>query len=130
MLIGGFAVTNRSNGLRTLPGTLGHFRHYWWANDVDALNNNASIALNQWFMISASYDGITRKIIVNTIEVASDTPPPVLNVSSANINVAADLPGSSEFLQGDIAIACFYNRALPLPDIKQNFDANRARFGL
>jgi hypothetical protein len=130
MLIGGFGVTNRSNGLRTLPVQTGHFRHYWWANDVDALNNNASIALNQWFMISASYDGTTRKIIVNTIEVASDTPSPVLNVTSANINVAADLPGSSEFLQGDIAIARIYNRALSAAEIQQNFDAEKARFGL
>jgi hypothetical protein len=31
---------------------------------------------------------------------------------------------------GAIAITHVYNRALPLPDIEQNFGANRARFGL
>jgi hypothetical protein len=81
-------------------------------------------------MISASFDGTTRKITVNTIDVASDTPGSSHNVTSSNINVAATSLSLSEYLQGDIAIARIYNQALSAAEITQNFDAQKARFGL
>jgi hypothetical protein len=130
MSIGGFGTGNQSNALRTLPGTLGHLLHYWWANDLNATNNTGSISLDTWFMISASFDGTTRKITVNTIDVASDTPGSSHNVTSSNINVAATSLSLSEYLQGDIAIARIYNQALSAAEITQNFDAQKARFGL
>lgn len=130
MSIGEFGSNNQSNALRTLPGTLGHLTHYWWANDLDAANNTGSISLNTWFMISASFDGTTRKITINTIDVASDTPGSSHNVISSNINVAATSLSLSEYLQGDIAIARIYNRALSASEITQNLNANRSRFGI
>lgn len=130
--IGGSGTTNRSNALRTGSavggGGVGRFLHYWWANDLEADNNNASLALNTWFMITANFDGTTRHILANTTQVASDTPGSGHNVTSNTINVGTG--AVLEPLQGDIAIARVYNRALSASEISQNFDANRARFGL
>jgi hypothetical protein len=49
-------------------------------------------------------------------------------VTSSRINVASGVV--LESLQGDIAIARIYNRALSAAEITQNYDANRGRFGL
>ena len=130
--VGGSGTTNRSNALRTGTlvggGGVGRFSHYWWTNDLEADNNNASLALNTWFMITANFDGTTRRILANTTQVANDTPGSGHNVTSSTINVGTS--AVLEHLQGDIAIARVYNRALSASEVTQNFDANRARFGL
>jgi hypothetical protein len=130
--IGGSGATNQSNALRTGVnvggGGVGRFSHYWWANDLEADNNNASLALNTWFMITANFDGTTRRIFANTTQVASDTPGNGHNVTSSRINVASGVV--LESLQGDIAIARIYNRALSASEVLQNFNTNRGRFGL
>jgi hypothetical protein len=62
MQIGTAGVTNRSNGIRTFNQTVGHFNHFWWANDIIVSNNNASLSTNVWFMLTVSFDLTTRKI--------------------------------------------------------------------
>ncbi|MCA3339778.1 MAG: hypothetical protein INF90_14765, partial [Roseomonas sp.] len=132
--IGGYGASNRSNALRTGGslggGGVGRFLHYWWANDLEADNNNASLSLNTWFMITAAFDGVTRRLFANTTEVASDTPGSGHNVTSSTIQLALTHISSGEYLQGDMAIARIYNRALFAYEVSQNFNANPGRFGL
>jgi hypothetical protein len=134
MSIGGSGATNQSNALRTGVnvggGGVGRFSHYWWANDLEADNNNASLSLNTWFMITANFDGTTRRIFANTTQVASDTPGSGHNVTSSTIQLALTYIGNGEYLQGDMAIARIYNRALSASEVLQNFNTNRGRFGL
>ena len=120
--------TNQGNYLRAENSTVGRFQHYWWFNDLAVSNNNASLSLNAWFMITASFDLTTRRVIANTTEVASDTPSSH-NVTSNSIQVARAALGGPT-LNGDIAIARIYNRALSASEVTQNFNANRGRFGL
>ncbi|MCE2760297.1 MAG: DUF2313 domain-containing protein [Acetobacteraceae bacterium] len=134
MSIGGYGASNQSNALRTGGslggGGVGRFLHYWWANDLEADNNNASLSLNTWFMITANFDGTTRRLFANTTEVASDTPGSGHNVTSSTIQLALTYTSSGEYLQGDVAIARIYNRALPASEVDTNFNADCGRFGL
>jgi hypothetical protein len=125
--IGGFFITNGSNSLRTLNGTLGHFHHYWWGNDLSLESNAAGIALDKWFMLSVTFDGTTRRIWVNGISRASDNPAGH-NVTSTEIQISKTY--GTEYQQGDVAIAQIYNRALSANEMSQNFNAYKSRFDL
>jgi hypothetical protein len=125
--IGGFFITNGSNSLRTLNGTLGHFHHYWWGNDLSLESNSAGIALDKWFMLSVTFDGTTRRIWVNGISRASDNPAGH-NVTSTEIQISKTY--GTEYQQGDVAIAQIYNRALSANEMSQNFNAYKSRFDL
>ena len=126
--IGGFGTNNGSNALRTLSNAVGQFHHYWWYTDLSLTNNNAGLALNKWFMVAASFDGKTRRIWVNGISMASDTPGSLHNVTSSTIQLSRTYPG--EYQVGDIGGASIYNRCLSADEMLQNFDAQRNRFGL
>ena len=56
-----------------------------------------------------------------------------LSVSSTlleNINIARDPFGSGRYVNGNIAVASIYNRALSAAEIQQNFNATKSRFNL
>jgi hypothetical protein len=123
--IGGFNVANQSNALRTLNNIAGHYHHYWWANDISVTSSSAT--LGNWFMVLAQFDGTTRSVWVNNVQVASDTPTGH-NVTSSALQVSQTYPG--EYQQGDIAVAFIYNNALTSAQIAQNFNALRGRYGV
>jgi hypothetical protein len=126
--IGGYGTINQSNALRTgNTGSVGNFQHYWWNNDLDVTNNNAGLSVGTWFMATAQFDGTNRRIWANTTNVASDTPTSH-SVTSTTIQVAKTF--STEYLQGDIATAQIYNRALSASEVSQNFNALRGRYGI
>ena len=124
--IGGFGTSNQSNALKTST-SLGNFVHYWWANDLSVANNNAGLSVGTWFMVTAQFDGTNRRVWANTTNVGSDTPTSH-NVTSTTIQVAKTF--STEYFQGDIAVAQIYNRALSAAEVAQNFSALRGRFGV
>lgn len=123
--IGGYGVTSNSNALRTLNNTAGQFHHYWWYNDLSATSSSAT--LGNWFMVLAQFDGTTRSVWVNNVQVASDTPTGH-NVTSSALQVSLTNPG--EYQQGDISVAFIYKNALTSSQIAQNFNALRGRYGL
>jgi len=123
--IGGFGTTNGSNALRTNAGVLGQLRHYWWGNDLALQNNAAGIIAGDWFQAAASFDGTTRRIWVNGVSRASDTPTGH-NVTSTAIQVSRAY--TSEYQEGDMAVACIYDRALSSAEMLQNYNALKNRF--
>jgi hypothetical protein len=128
MSIGGYGSNNGSNAIRTGDtADPGYFYNYWWFNDLYVTNNNGNTASSRWFNISATYDGTTRKIYVNSILVGSDTPT-APNVSSTTIQLAKTW--NTEYLNGLISLAKIYNRALTATEILQNYNATKRRYGL
>jgi hypothetical protein len=125
--IGGYYTTNQSNALRTLNATVGHFHHYWWGNDLSLENNNAGLALDTWFMVAATFDGTTRRIWVNGVSRASDTPSGH-NVTDTTIQVSKTV--ANEYQIGDVAVARIYNRALTSSEMLGIFNTEKSRFGL
>jgi hypothetical protein len=128
MSIGGYGTNNQSNALRTGDtGSVGNFKNYWWNNDLDSTNNNAGLSVGTWFMVTAQFDGTTRRLWANTTNVASDTPTSH-NVLTTTVQVGMTYSG--EYFQGDISNASIYNRALSATEISQNFNALRGRYGI
>jgi hypothetical protein len=66
---GNWGATNQTNALR-LDGD-GRVFNYWWNN---RLASEPVVPLNTWTHVAASFDGTTRRIFVNGVLVASDTP--------------------------------------------------------
>lgn len=124
--IGGYSVNNQSNAVRT-DNTLGYLYNYFWYNDLHITNNNGNIASSRWFNVVATYDGTTRKLYVNSILVGSDTPT-APNVSSTVIQLAKTF--DTEYLNGLIASAKIYNRAITATEISSNYNALKRRFYL
>jgi len=124
--IGGSGSSNQSNALRTGDtASLVHLLHYWWANDLAISNNNAGVASGDWMMVAAQFDGTTRRVWVNNVNVGSDNPGSSHNVTSTAIQVGST-PGAGIF-PGSIIAAFIYNRALSASELAQSFSALSAR---
>lgn len=121
--VGSFGAGNQSNAFRT-NGTNSYY-NYWWGNDL--LATSTLSPATQWFNAVAKFNGTTRSIWINAVQKASDTPSGH-NVTSSAIQIAKTT--GTEYLQGNIAQALIYNRALSDSEIAENFDATKSRFGL
>jgi len=96
------------------------------------------IPLNEWFNVTATYDGTVIYIYFNGTEV---------NYSGGNTNsitnieydVSSAFVGAwkqngttyyGDWLDGEVSVVKVYNRALSSEKIKQNYNAIKSRFGL
>jgi hypothetical protein len=102
---------------------------YNWADNAGAWgwNSGLTVPLNGWAQCVASISGSSATLYVN-MSSATNTLTHVSQTFSA-FRLARDtiVP---RFLTGSIAIARFYNRALSASEVLQNFNADKARFGL
>ena len=78
-------------------------------------------------MITAQFDGTTRRVWANTTNVGSDAPTGH-NVTSTAIEIAKTY--STEYWVGDISVAQIYNRSLSQDEISHNFNFFRQRYGV
>jgi len=60
--------TGRYQAFRFKGGASG-FRAYWWSRDLDA-HGLPSLADGQWHHVATTWDGQTRRILVDFVEVA------------------------------------------------------------
>lgn len=121
--VGSFGVTNQSNAFRTVGTNV--LLNYWWANDFSV--NSTVSPTTQWFNAVATYDGTNRSIWVNGAQIGTQVTSGH-NVTSSAIQIAKT--SGIEYLQGNIAQALIYNTALSSDDILQNYNTQKARFGL
>ena len=113
-------------------GTLIYYRTYGLSSTDLAINTiNAGVVNNQWNNVIATYDGTTKKIYVNgklassvavTGTVTQNTTGP------AFIGIYGNFGGYP--FNGRIAQTKVYNRALTADEVRQNFNAHRARYGI
>jgi hypothetical protein len=99
--------------------------------DANTIRHSAPYNGGTWVQIVATRLQSSGAVLLfaNGTQVASGTSSTnTLNASSI-ISIAA-IQTNTNFFAGDIAISRIYNRALPLPDIEQNLNANRSRFGI
>ena len=92
---GSYANTNQVNALGL--GQDGRLVNYWSGND---LATAPVVALNTWTHVATSFDGTTRRIFVNGVLVASDTPTGH-NVTNVD-NLTVGLTWSDELFDGYI----------------------------
>jgi len=123
MSVGPFFQINEANALRTV--TTNSFVNYWWGNDF-AANSSLSPTTN-WFNIVARDNGTNRSLWVNGVSIGTGTRNSH-NVTNSDIQIAKTY--ANEYLNGNIAQALIYDRALSDTEIVDNFNTYKSRFGL
>lgn len=93
-----------------------------------------SLARDTWHHIVGVWDGTNNKIYHNGVYVTQATPTwtsSACATGSWRVGGNRALGGTNGgFLDGDIPVVRIYNRALNSMEVAQNFNAQRARFGL
>ena len=114
----GINSNNQSNRIETREGR--QLNNYWYANDLVTPNN--SYAVNQWQLVTATWDGSTQRIYVNGAQVASRVPSTPQNVANTPMILGS--------LSSSGAVPCYlddvrvYNRALSPGEITALFEAS------
>ena len=97
----------------------------WYCTNAYALP-----LLNTWYYVAGTYDGASLKIYVNGELVVTSTVNIVASgngISGSSIYIGHRHDGTDVF-HGSIATASIYNRALSIPEIKQNYYSVGTRF--
>ena len=94
------------------------FRHYWWGNDLDALDadvDDAGVDLDdgEWHHVLAVFDGDERSLYLNGELLVSDVPG-TNNATGANFAVGRTCTfcGGGEFFSGQLDDVAVFNIAL------------------
>ncbi len=118
---GSYGSSKQVNALR-LRGA--GFSHYWWGDDVTP---NASLTTGAWFHVAATYDGTTRRIYLDGVQIAEQASS---NNNSTASNFAIGATNNfSERFSGLLDEVVVYNRALSVTEV-QNLQSRGLRDGL
>ncbi|MCP9882534.1 VCBS domain-containing protein, partial [Cyanobium sp. Alchichica 3B3-8F6] len=109
---GPWGATNHVNALR-LDGD-NRIVNYWWHNDLYAIVGN--LADGVWHHVAATFDGTTRKIYLDGVLKASDTPTGH-NVPETATNVRIGSTNNGEYFDGGIDNVGIWNIALSQSEI-------------
>jgi hypothetical protein len=136
-------VSNQIAGINfrsraTNPNELG----YTWSNEGGgnfAWNwaSNIICPNQDWCMFAVVVDTTyaTLYLFQNSgVSFATNTlssPTTHIAITPVNVLVGYDnIPGNFRLFKGNISICCIYNRTLSLSELKQNFNADRRRYGI
>ncbi len=101
---------------------------YDWGN-VAERSTGVNVGDNVWrqAVLTVSGTGSNNSVIYINGTLSLTT---TIAVLGQGFNVTVGQNAGIQWLNGSVAISRFYNRALSAAEITQNFNANRARFGL
>ncbi len=105
---GSWGQTNRVNAFRLASNGI---YNYWWLNDIFAPTANLS---GQWHKVAATFDGTTRRIFLNGVQVAQDSPAGK-NTNFNDFNIGRT--NGSEWFLGLIDNVSIWTRALSVDEI-------------
>ena len=96
----------------------------------DAISYNWQGIANttNWFNVTATYTSGSQVMYINGNQVATGSQVSTLATTTYGINVGRH--SSGYYFNGNIAIVRAYSRVLTAAEAKQNFEANRLRFGI
>ncbi len=107
------------------------FRFY---NDIGAgwsiAANTTAFSLNKWTYVTVTHDGSFSRIYYDGVQqVETARSGSLRNWQSNTLQIGSILSGSS-LINGNVAFAHLYNRALSATEIQQNFNATRGRYNI
>lgn len=98
--------------------------------DLYVLESTAGLSTSTWNqMVGTFVNGTGRRIYRNGTLVASDATSGTVGTNAGGISIAT-YGGGGYYYNGAVAICRIYSRALSPTEIQQNFDGQKARFGL
>lgn len=111
---GNYGATRQVNALR-LFDTGNGFRHYWWGADLDATGLTTNLLNGSWHHVATTFDGTTRRIYLNGVQVAQDAPG-ANGATAANFRIGSTNNG--EFFNGALDDVAIYNNALSATEVQ------------
>ena len=121
----GLIVKEFAYGLYLLSNVIGRYDTPS-ANFASTGVNAGDNTWRQVVLTTSSAGGSNQIIYINGVSVLTDSG----SVSTQTSQVTVGSADAKQFLAGSVAISRIYNRALSAAEVSQNFDANKARFGL
>jgi len=99
------------------------------ASNANAIDSSSDYTTGTWANVVGTYDGSNMKIYINGSLDQTKARSGTIPTTGVNLGIGYD-GGSALHFNGKIAISSIYNRALTASEILQNFNAQRARFGI
>ena len=97
-------------------------------------HSSVPYSINTWYHWVITVDNTLStnkvKVYVNGNLYAQGNPSNTLNTGADSAAIGHKIPSSSEEFNGDISIVRVYNKTLSSDEVLQNFNAQKARFGL
>lgn len=121
---GNYGAVNQVNAWRLRNSGVSGFRHYWWGNDLDY---QTPMSAGSWYNAVAAYQNGSRKLYLNNVKVAEDTPTGH-NVPSAS-NLTIGVTNYAEWFKGKIAQVIIYKRQATEAEITAIWNSGKNRFG-
>ena len=131
------AKTNVPSAWQTVLGTVGTFRQIGFQNNTFQYGGNGgggnlfvsggTATTGVWCHIAMTFDGSTAYGYFNKTQTTGNIG---ANAGTIGNSILGSYNGGNEILNGNIAMAQIYNRALTQAEVTQNFNAVRGRFGL
>lgn len=109
-----------------------YFAYNWPGTWYQLFTPRQGSATQRWFHVVSTFVDGTVKIYVNG-ELSAQTTHALRtlpSVAGGFLTIGNQHPGGDEMLNGRVAIARIYNRALTPLEVSQNFAAHRGRFGI
>ena len=107
------------------------FRFY---NDIGAnwtiAANTTAFPLNTWTYVTVTHDGSFSRIYYNGIQRVETARVGTLRNWQSNTLQIGSISSGTNLINGSVAFAQLYNRALSATEIKQNFEAIRGRYDI
>ena len=133
-------TTNTSSGWQTVLGTHSSYRQIGFNNSTIYMGGNGgggnsflsagTATQSVWYHLCMTYNGTTAYAYVNGSLVTSGSIGTNSNSNGVSLISTYHSNGNLERLEGRIAIARAYNHQLTAAQVKQNFNAERNRFGV
>ena len=102
---------------------------HWGGTGYDWGTNPGEYNLNEWTMITETYDGTTDRIYVNGTEVANNSSLNTLNIPTQQaLYIGRRI--SSKYYSGKVGELRVYDDELTAAEVSQNFNATRAKYGV
>lgn len=126
---------NTQINLFFFSGNLFVFRTYGISPNELYFTSTDAFTVNQWHHVVATFNGNTQTIYVNGRQIAQATGLTgtiTYDNGGQSIGRYGGHTGGAHgyYFTGSIAVTRFYNRALTQAEVKQNFNAQKTRFGL
>jgi hypothetical protein len=93
------------------------------------LNSTTVIQTGQWYHGAVTFDGTTRRIYVNGVEEASDTPTFTILPNSSYPLTIGVYPSRTKYTYGKLDAACFFNYALSSSQVTTLYGSSSTGIG-